>query len=471
MQAFTYKTIGLLALASGLATPALGAPLSLSDVLTTSLKHDRRIVAAGFAVEARAEEAKSVQRRMLPMLRMEANAFVWDSAYEYTFDFTPLGQAFGPLLPPGTQLQLPEMKLLVRDDLVLTFQASVVQPLTQLYRINKGYQAKSAMREAAEADVQVQRLQVQKEAAIAYFNHLGALRAQATLAQAMQQVEAFEVQTQNYLDAGLLEKDSLLKVQVQRRELERATIEVEKGIALSASMLNMLMGRDLESPLQLQCAVQSATVAGVPCADVPAALDEKLALGDLQDEAVNNRPDLQGARAQSKAARHGQSATYGKLWPDITALVAYQNNQGTGEFMPDNAAFGGLSLTWNAFEWGATYSEYNAAKAKAAQAAALVAGAEDGIRLRIKQRRLEVKGAGAQVDVARAGLELAQENLRLETARYEAQTTAATDLLAAQTSAVKARNALNTAVLQLQAKQIELRLALGRDVNAPSRNQ
>jgi len=470
MHASTYTLIGTLALATGLAVPAHGAALTLDDLLSASVEHDQRIRAAGFEAQARAAEIRSVSRRMLPMVRLEANAFIWDSAFDYQFDFTPLGEALGPILPPGAQVTLPTMNLRVRDDFVFTFQASLVQPLSQLYRIYKGYEAKSEMFASAEAEVQAQRLNVQREATRAYFNHLGALRARGTLAQALQQVEAFEVQTQRYAKAGLVERDALLKVQVQRRELERAQIEVEKGVALSASMLNMLMGRDLETPLELSCAVNSSTVAGTPCPDVPKALDDGSDLAGLQEEAVQNRPDLKSARAQKKAAGHGRKATYGKLWPDVTALLAYQNNQGTGEFMPENAVFGGVALTWNAFEWGATYAEYDAAKARAAQAAAAVQGAEDGIRLRVKQRQLEVAGARAQVAVARAGLELAQENLRLEKARYDAQTTTATDLLSAQTSVVKAQNALNTAVLERQAKQLELRLALGRDLTQASRN-
>lgn len=471
MHASTSTFIGVLALASGLATPVLGEPLSLSDVLSASVQHDQRIRAAGFEADARQAEIRAVSRKMLPTVRLEANAFLWDSAFDYQFDFAPLGEALGPLLPPGAQVDLPQMNLRVRDDFVFTFQASLVQPLSQLYRIYKGYQAKSEMFASAQAEVEAQRLNVQREASRAYFNHLQAMRARITLAQALEQVDAFEVQTQRYMKAGLVEREALLKVQVQRAELERARIEVEKGVALSGSMLNMLMGRDLETALELQCGTMTPTVAGTPCPDVPADRAAEIDLAEQQEEAVNNRPDLKSARAQRQAAGHGRKATYGKLWPDVTALLAYQNNQGTGEFMPENAVFGGVTLTWNAFEWGATYAEYDAAKSRASAAGAAVQGAEDGIRLRIKQRRLEVEGASAQIDVARAGLDLAQENLRLEEARFEAQTNTATDLLAAQTSVVKAENALNTAVLDHQAKQIELRLALGRDLTRPSRNE
>lgn len=452
--------------AASIAAPALAEPLSLDAVLSASVEHDRRIVAAGLEAEAREADARAVGRRLLPVLKAEANAFVWDSAFDYEFDFTPLGQAFGPLLPPGTQLDLPALDLRVRDQFVFTFQATIAQPLSQLYRIYRGSQAKDKMVEAAQADVDRKRLDVQGEAVEAYFNHLAALRARDTLNKALEQVDAYEKKTKSYLEAELIEKDALLKVQVQRRQLERARIEVDKGVALTASMLNMLMGRPLDTPVELTCGTATTSVALASCTR---SATSDLGADDLaawQDEAVTARPELRSARAQQAAADLGKKATYGELWPDVTALVAYQNNQGTGEFVPENAVFGGVALTWNVFEWGATKAKYDAMKARAAQAEAMVAHAEDGIRLHVQQKRLELEGARAEIEVAQAGLELAQENLRLEQARYDAQTTAATDLLAAQTSVVEAENALDRALLQKQAKQLELRLAAGRDLTA-----
>jgi hypothetical protein len=185
---------------------------------------------------------------------------------------------------------------------------------------------------------------------------------------------------------------------------------------------------------------------------------------ELQDRAAAERPELLSAREQLAAARAGADAELGKMLPELNLVAAYNHNEGMGDFMLKDEFFGGLMLEWNFWDWGVSYNKLQAASLRAKQAAAQVRAAEDGLRLEVHQRLLELEEARKQRDVADAALRLAEENLRLERNKYAVQQTTAADLLSAQTAELKARNDRTVAIMQMEMARRALQIASGRDL-------
>lgn len=101
------------------------------------------------------------------------------------------------------------------------------------------------------------------------------------------------------------------------------------------------------------------------------------------------------------------------MFPELNLVAAYNHNAGMGDLMLRNEAFVGLMLNWNAWDWGSTLAEADAASLRAREAALRVRAAEDGLRLEVAQRYFELEEARKSEAVARAALLLAEENLRL----------------------------------------------------------
>ena len=425
--------------------------LSLGQIVRIAMDENPGVSAEIVAHEALEAERRSAAGHFGPVVRAEVNAMLWNSDNVYAFDVSGFQTLFDGFGMPG--LTVPPMEVTVRDQLTAKFTVMVVQPLSQLYQIAYGHQARKALAEAGKVEVTTKRRDLQLQVARTYLGALGAEEMRQSILQSETQLEAMELQTRRYLEQGLLSKDALLKVQVQREDLARNRFAVEKSIRLTHATLNMLMGRPLATPLRL-APLSEADEAGVSHASLTA----------LQAQALDARPELVSARSKVKAAEAAHEAAFGKLFPDVNLVGAYNHNEGMGDLMLRNEAFVGLTLNWNAWEWGSTAAEVEAAKLKAKEAALRVQAAEEGLQLEVAQRFFELEEAQKQQAVAQASLALAQENLRLEQNYYEARQSTATDLLNAQTAALRARNDRTVAMIQVALARRALAIASGEDL-------
>ncbi len=439
--------------------PAYAESFTLESSLARAVEHNRSLKASEEEAQARHDEARSLFGRFFPMARVEVNAMVWDSDNEYNFDLSEYEQLFGQMM--GTPVAMPPMSMVVRNQVTVKSQVMLIQPLIQLYKIYEGYQARRAMSEAGRYDVQNERRKLEQEVTQTYFAYLGAQQMVDSVKQALVQVQTFEKQTQDYLDAGLVEREALLKVQVQREELLQAQAQAEKGVKLSRAMLNMYMGRDLHQPIE--AAYEKSPD---PQTNLAHSLKAQQAV------AMDKRPDLLSARSQRRAAKGAYNAAIGEMLPELNLVGAYTNNQGMGDMMLDNEFFGGLMLTWNAWEWGATYYQVKSAKARHRKAVKMIEAAEEGIRLEVEQKRLELEEAIQSHKTAEAKLALAQESLRLEQNRYETQQASAADLVSAQTGELRARNDQTVAAMKVEVARRALLLAQGQDLlGSPAKSE
>ena len=74
----------------------------------------------------------------------------------------------------------------------------------------------------------------------------------------------------------------------------------------------------------------------------------------------------------------------------------------------------------------------------------------------------ELDAAQKQLDIARQGIEQAEENLRKQTNCYKAGTLTKSDLLQAQTQSQQAHNRFTEAYTNLRLKSLEYRQATGQ---------
>jgi len=375
---------------------------------------------------------------------------LWNSDNRYAFDTSGFQAIFAQMGAPPT-LKVPPMEVQVRDQAMAKVTVMAIQPLTQLWQITHGREARKHMARASRAEAAAAERDLELDAARAFFAHVSALEMLGTLTEAERTVQAYEKLTGDYVRAGLVERDALLKVQLQREELAKGRVAVEKGVALTRAQLNMLMGRPLDTPL-------AVTHGASGVASAPKGVDA------LQREALERRPELASGRAQRAAADAAYDAARGKMLPEVNLVGAYNHNAGMGDLMLRNEAFAGVTLAWNAFEWGATASEVRAAELRREQAELMVRAAERGLALQVHQKALELAEAETQRTVAEAGLALAKESLRLEENRYAVHETEAAELIRAQVSAVKAAHDVTLATMQIELARRELAIATGHDL-------
>jgi len=438
--------------------------LSLQEAMRLAVENNPNMQTAGYEVDARLDEQHSVRGRFLPVVRASANILYWDDAASSDMDLSAITGILGdmaPLLPASSQEKLAKLKsnspsIQVHDQLTYKASVTVSQPLIQLYGIYFSHEAAGEMAQAASYDQKSARLQLELEIARTYYGLLAATGMKDSLKQALGQIEVYETQVKAFLDTGRVELNALMKVDVQRADLQRALFAADKAIQLAKARLNMLMGRPQETKFEAESIRLNISE------DSPDFPDATYL--SFMDHAIANRPDILSIRQTTNASRSRRQAAISAMLPELNAVFNYDYNGGMGAMQPENQYFVGLTLNWNIWEWGASYYQVRASEARMSQAASRLDAQTEQTRLEVRSRKLDLDEAIHGYGVALAQREQAMENLRVETARYHAEQTTTADLLQAQTLDVRSANDLVQAEVKVLESRQSLLVASGYDL-------
>lgn len=459
-------------------------PVSLKTCMEQSVKNWNMLKASEQDIKGKEAERDSMRGNFLPKLMIESNLMFWDQRRN-ALDIpgmdsilNDLGVVISDLAPKMDLLlsndasrkafanlmkamgTLPEMmgpdSMLAHKKVTWTNTFTVAQPLMQLYKISAGYKAFDEQVISARYKKVEETHKLELDVARAYYGLIQAEKAVNTVETAIKQVEAIEKQVQAYLDQQLVEKNAMMKVTVQKTDLQKTLFVAQKGAQLARATLNMLMGRPLDTALEP--VVEDGNVLE----------NDPMLAGDLdgqKSKALSARPDVLSVRHLNKAADWGKHAAIGDFLPDLNAVFLVQWQKGLGEMaQPKHQYYGGLTLKWTFWEWGVSYYKYNAAESTKIKAQESLKALEASTRLDVEGRRLDLVEAGKVVGVAKSALVSARENLRIEQARFEAQETTTTDLLTAQTQAVQAENEETVSVMKYLQARLALKAAMGEDL-------
>jgi len=466
----------MVSLLSLLPTAAFAQQMTLEQCMETAVANNKELIASGYAVQMKESEKKSMFGHFLPGVTLEGNLLIWDD--ELAMDLgdsmsalTGLFDILGEIISnqfvqnmlsdeakaqaAGLQTAADSMGgIKVRDQVTASAKVTIAQPLTQLYKVYSGYSANKSLYRAAEYDRLSTRQQLELNVTKAYLGLITASKMVETVKAGLKQVDAYEEQVKAYLDAQVVERNALLKVQVRKADIQKTLFMAEKGVKIARATLNLLMGRALDTDLE-------------PVIRESLNNPEELlqpTLKTQQRQALDHRPELLSIAAKKEAANSGKHAAIASLIPELSAVFQYQYSYGMGATQPENVYFGGLILTWDAWDWGVEWYEMRSAEYQQKQVATLLSYANDGIQLDIQKKRLELEESLKSQKVAEAQFEQASENLRIEQIRFDVQETTTTDLLDAQTQHLKAQNDAIVAENKMREAYYELLTAMGTDL-------
>lgn len=131
---------------------------------------------------------------------------------------------------------------------------------------------------------------------------------------------------------GKVSQQDILKAQVTLTELAEHMIRFDQDAELARARLNTLLGRDPDAPIQ---ALGTYTD--------PASLPDLTALEQM---ALDNRPDLQGAGKMLERSRKEQALTRKTMVPDFTVAAGYMLMQPSAEMRNSYMVEGSMSVPW-----------------------------------------------------------------------------------------------------------------------------
>jgi TolC family type I secretion outer membrane protein len=246
-------------------------------------------------------------------------------------------------------------------------------------------------------------------------------------------------------DAGVAPRSDVVTAQTSVADAIFNLATAQNNAATARVQLNLAMGVDARNATQVEETTESEIT-------IPADQLVKLAL--------DSRPDVKQIRADLAAARDVLKIAKTNNLPSIAATANY-NYTGTS-FPPDRRSWTyTLGFSWPFLDFGETRGGIRAAEGSLHSTEAQLQQVEQNVSSDVVQAYLNVQTAAQKVTSTTAEVANAQENVRLQTGRYQAGVATYIELLDAETALVTAQTNQVNAQYGLSEARAQLELALG----------
>jgi outer membrane protein TolC len=282
-----------------------------------------------------------------------------------------------------------------------------------------------------------------------YFGLLLAFKQQQVAEEAVRTAEANLERSRARLEAGVVVESDVLSAQVFLATREQELIQARSAVGVARVRLNHELG----------VAAESVFAPGEVLAERELPLPS---LEELESQALEQRPDLQGVKLQEAAQQKSVAMAKAAFGPRVNLIAAWQ---------ADNPAFlgnggshwlGAVEVEVDLFQGGAKRSRLARERAAEERMVALRALATSAVQLEVRRAYYELEAARKQVEVARTAVTQANESLRIIQNRYESGLATITDLLRAEEDTHRTQSRYWEAVYRWRTSFADLELARGK---------
>src|SRR5882672_1105916 len=308
----------------------------------------------------------------------------------------------------------------------------------------------SASGAAADAGLVNSRFQVTLGTKQAFYN---AIATEDLVRVAESQVRRAQQQLQisvEKLRAGSATRSDSLRSTVDYGNARIALLQAQANLATAQANLGRQIGVD--QPVR---AVPDSALPGLP--DTAA----------LRASPLDEAPQVRQADAQASAARAQVWTARAQYWPSLT--VAYNDNR-QGIKQPQGPLFGNLpdsyswrfGLSWTLFNGFVREQQQVTASVARDNAEAVAADTRRLINAQLTQQIAAMTTAYAKIDIARANVAAATEDLRVQNERYRVGAATILDLLTSQTALTTAEGNLVQARFDYLIARAQVEALVGR---------
>ena len=363
--------------------------------------------------------------------RLESEMAAEDKAQAFT-NYFPQLSATGAGFIGAKDLMRGEMEVpmmgamplsMVKKGVLATLTA--LQPLYTGGQVIVGNKLAALQQEVRALQLEMTAKDVQQNVAT-YFWRLVALRSNITTLDAVDsQLQEVYRQTEQYLQAGVINRNELLRVQLKREEISS---ELAQLCGADMATFDIIPG-EIHSP-------QAPETYFLPA-----------------DQALINREEVELTERSQRASELQVKMQRGKLLPSVAigASGVYYNmtekNQGN--------LVGLATVSIPISEWWGGSHAIRKAQMAAQQSRNTLQDVRQKLQIDILSAWNNLREAYAQIQIAQRSTEQADENLRLSRNQYDAGTLSLTDLLDAVTLYTQSHSRLDTACADYQARIAE----------------
>ena len=424
----------LLVLCAGMTTPpAIGAEtLTLDQAITLALTKNSGVEITKARIEEKEQKLKEMRSHYWPRLVALGTSGRVTNPIDYN-----LGQgAITPAMQtPPIPITLPSKDVTVKGHgtSFVNVTAMVVQPVTQLLKINSGVDIASTDVKIAGEELDKIRGDIRYAVEKVYYGILIADRQKKEAELRIQLGKARLFDAKNALASGVALPLQISGLKASLLEKRKELLGIENQVVNLTYMLNDLTGRPLETETLLD--------------DTLNAPEQVQSLAQYDESALATNHELTIADLTSKKASLAVKAARKEFLPDMN-LYALYNYGHDFRIVNNHVGAVGVSLSWTIFDFGQKSSVLGQRQALQDQAQRNYRRVKNGVQREIKKEVTNLRYNDQLVNLAsqavafrKNALKLASDlddnGLRLNTAKLEAEAELAkaeADLFAAKLS-------------------------------------
>jgi outer membrane protein len=422
------------------AAPRTTPTLTLDQAIDLALSNNHSVKIAQLEVDRAGEDISAAKTFRLPSI----NAYALVS---------------GNLATNELQVQNPAANLFPGLDSFFTlsvdrkptavFAASVIEPLTQQYRIGLHIRMAKLSREMAQAKMAQQRNETVDQVKKAYYSILQTQSALDSVQEAVKSYEELDKVTGDYVVREVALKADRLVVQTRLARVQYEELELTTRLATQKEQLNSLLGRDVGDVFEV--------------AGIPEFVSFETDLTAARKIALERRPELRQAELALKQAKLDRRIKKSEYIPDVSAGFMYLTPRNFGDAVPKNFANIGVAVKWEVFDWGRKKHQLAEKESAIEQARNGLKETEDRVLIDVGDKLRKLQLSGQALRVAKLAEDSAKENLRVNTGRYRFMTALLSDVLQSQASLAEASDGCQHALLAFWTAKAEFEKALGEE--------
>ena len=266
-------------------------------------------------------------------------------------------------------------------------------------------------------------------------------------------VQKLDDDVQKMIDEGVATRSDGLTVDVKVNEAEMQVTQVNDGLVLSKMLLCQLCGLSLNEPIVLaeEDLDELSADPVIPLVDTEAA--------------VNNRPEVRMLQNTVELSRQATNILKAANLPQV-ALVGGYTITNPNLLNGFEKKFGGM---WNIgvlvrvpiWNWGDVAYKVRASKGATAIADLEMNEVREKIALQISQSNYRMTEASKKLDMARANIKRAEENLRTATLGFSEGVIQPSTVIEAQTAWLQAQSQKIDAEIDVKLSLVNLQKAIG----------
>lgn len=328
------------------------------------------------------------------------------------------------------------------------FRAQVIQPLFNGGKELVGLKRAKLSLESAKMTHERARMETVYEAVQAYWGVALAGEYVRVADMAMKSTEEHLKLAQSFYGQGMLIGSEVLLAKVHLADVKEMLIKARNREATAKAALNTILARPQDTPVTVSERLEYREFTG--------------SLAELQEEALKDRPDLEGMSSDVRNMDEGIRMAKTDYLPNLNLIGRYDIDT------KDFAGHGGDSYTlmgvasWNIFDGFMTTSKVREASAKRNAASYMMDGMREGVLFEVRKAFYDLDEARQRIEVSSAAVAEGEEGLRIINKRFGAGMAKTLDVLDAETALTRASTNSVQALYDYNVAVAALKLAAGR---------